>query len=670
MSIQFKKSFISELEDNPHDEGLKLNKTQLEVIIKEASRLYYSSDQNLISDKTFDILQDILKEKDPDNKLLKQIGSIEPVINKVKLPYFMGSMDKVKPDSKELERYLSKYNGSYIVSEKLDGLSALLVIKINDSKTDKVNLNMELFSRGSGDMGQNISKLVGYINIFNKINIKDFIMKCFKNNLDKVVVRGELIVSKENYTKKYSKKFNKARSLVSGMIHSKKIDETNKHIANDINFVGYEVIEPSLNPIQQFKLLDELKFHVANNKEYKILNTNNLKQILLEFKDQSKYEIDGIILTDVSKKYPRVTGNPKHSVAFKMLLDEQVETTEIINVEYNASKHGVLVPRIKFKQINIGGDNISYTTGFYAKYIKDNKLGPGAKIKIVRSGDVIPYIYQVISPANEWQKPDKKLGEWEWNNSSLEAVLINKTDNLGVRLKRLVHFFTTLNVPGLKSGVIERLYDAGYDDIKKIISLKPDMISSLEGFKLKSATNLYNAIHSIIDKEISLDVLMTASNIFGEGFGVKKLKLVLDKYPNILDIYHNFTIDKLNEIDGYSDKSSKKFLENIPKFKEWLQNHPQFKYIYTSRQSISNSNDNNDNNNNRFRDYVVVFTGIRDDKMQSIIENGGGKVTNSVNSKTTLVIAKDLDDKKGKIKKAEELNINIISYENAKKLIK
>lgn len=669
MSIKFKKSFISELEENPHDEGLKLNKTQLEVIIKEASRLYYSSDQNLISDKTFDILQDILKEKDPNNELLKQIGSIEPVINKVKLPYFMGSMDKVKPDSKELERYLSKYKGPYIVSEKLDGLSALLVIKINDSKTDKVDLNMQLFSRGTGDMGQNISKLVGYINIFNKINIKDFIMKCFKNNLNKVVIRGELIVSKENYNKKYSKKFNKARSLVSGMIHSKKIDETNKHIVNDINFVGYEVIEPSLNPIQQFKLLDELKFHVANNKEYKTLNTTNLKQILLEFKEQSKYEIDGIILTDVSKKYPRVTGNPKHSVAFKMLLDEQVESTEIINVEYNASKHGVLVPRIKFKQINIGGDNISYTTGFYAKYIKDNKLGPGAKIKIVRSGDVIPYIYQVLSHADEWQKPDENLGEWEWNNSGLEAVLINKTDNLGVRLKRLIHFFTTLNVPGLKSGVIERLYNAGYDDIKKIISLKPDMISSLEGFKLKSATNLYNAIHSIIDKEISLDVLMTASNIFGEGFGVKKLKLVLDKYPNILDTYNNFTIDKLNEIDGYSDKSSKKFLENIPKFKEWLQNHPQFKYTYTSRQSIS-SNDSNDSNNNKFKDYVVVFTGIRDDKMQSIIENGGGKVTNSVNSKTTLVIAKDPNDKKGKIKKAEELNINIISYENAKKLIK
>lgn len=669
MSIKFKKSFISELEENPHDEGLKLNKTQLEVIIKEASRLYYSSDQNLISDKTFDILQDILKEKDPNNELLKQIGSIEPVINKVKLPYFMGSMDKVKPDSKELERYLSKYKGPYIVSEKLDGLSALLVIKINDSKTDKVDLNMQLFSRGTGDMGQNISKLVGYINIFNKINIKDFIMKCFKNNLNKVVIRGELIVSKENYNKKYSKKFNKARSLVSGMIHSKKIDETNKHIVNDINFVGYEVIEPSLNPIQQFKLLDELKFHVANNKEYKTLNTTNLKQILLEFKEQSKYEIDGIILTDVSKKYPRVTGNPKHSVAFKMLLDEQVESTEIINVEYNASKHGVLVPRIKFKQINIGGDNISYTTGFYAKYIKDNKLGPGAKIKIVRSGDVIPYIYQVLSHADEWQKPDENLGEWEWNNSGLEAVLINKTDNLGVRLKRLIHFFTTLNVPGLKSGVIERLYNAGYDDIKKIISLKPDMISSLEGFKLKSATNLYNAIHSIIDKEISLDVLMTASNIFGEGFGVKKLKLVLDKYPNILDTYNNFTIDKLNEIDGYSDKSSKNFLENIPKFKEWLQNHPQFKYTYTSRQSIS-SNDSNDSNNNKFKDYVVVFTGIRDDKMQSIIENGGGKVTNSVNSKTTLVIAKDPNDKKGKIKKAEELNINIISYENAKKLIK
>ena len=102
---------------------------------------------------------------------------------------------------------------------------------------------------------------------------------------------------------------------------------------------------------------------------------------------------------------------------------------------------------------------------------------------------------------------------------------------------------------------------------------------------------------------------------------------------------------------------------------QYIQNKINFEY-FNNIYLVNNVIYYNDSNNNKFKDYVVVFTGIRDDKMQSIIENGGGKVTNSVNSKTTLVIAKDPNDKKGKIKKAEELNINIISYENAKKSIK
>ena len=49
-----------------------------------------------------------------------------------------------------------------------------------------------------------------------------------------------------------------------------------------------------------------------------------------------------------------------------------------------------------YKPIVIGGDTHQYTSGFNLRYIVDNNLGPGAEIQIIKSGDVIPYIYNIL----------------------------------------------------------------------------------------------------------------------------------------------------------------------------------------------------------------------------------------------------------------------------------
>ena len=72
----------------------------------------------------------------------------------------MGSMNKIKPDMQELKRWINKYQGPYIISDKLDGVSALLVHKNNQNK---------LYTRGNGEFGQDISQLLKYINI-HKLN--------------------------------------------------------------------------------------------------------------------------------------------------------------------------------------------------------------------------------------------------------------------------------------------------------------------------------------------------------------------------------------------------------------------------------------------------------------------------------------------------------------------
>ena len=78
-----------------------------------------------------------------------------------------------------------------------------------------------------------------------------------------------------------------------------------------------------------------------------------------------------------------------------MVLNEQTANVKVINVEWNASKHGYMIPRIQFESVNIGGAVLSFTTGFNGKYIVDNKIGKGAVLKIIRSGDVIPKVEKV-----------------------------------------------------------------------------------------------------------------------------------------------------------------------------------------------------------------------------------------------------------------------------------
>ena len=160
----------------------------------------------------------------------------------------------------------------------------------------------------------------------------------------------------------------------------------------------------------------------------------------------SSYEIDGLIITNDKKHTKNKSGNPKYAVAFKSQLDEQIEITTVTNVEWNPSKRGILVPRIKLKPIKIGGDTITFTTGFNAKYIKDNNIGIGTRLKMIKSGDVIPYILEVLTNDNDKNNnpitalfPSKSQYNYRWvkpNNINIE--LVNKDDSDEVLVKKMV----------------------------------------------------------------------------------------------------------------------------------------------------------------------------------------------------------------------------------------
>ena len=116
------------------------------------------------------------------------------------------------------------------------------------------------------------------------------------------------------------------------------------------------------------------------------LSDDHLSEFLKERKTKGDYDIDGLIITHNGKHKRNTSGNPKYSFAFKDLLEDQIIETEVLDVEWNISKDGLIKPRVNVKPVIIDGVCINYVTGHNAKNIYDNGIGKGAKIKLTRAG--------------------------------------------------------------------------------------------------------------------------------------------------------------------------------------------------------------------------------------------------------------------------------------------
>jgi NAD-dependent DNA ligase len=341
-----------------------------------------------------------------------------------------------------------------------------------------------------------------------------------------------------------------------------------------------------------------------------------------------------------------------------MQLEDQIANTTVSNVEYNISKHGTLAPRIEYEPVVIKGDTHKYTTGFNLKYIVDNRINKGTQIQIIKSGDVIPYINKIITPSKEALMPPANM-KWHWNETHVDAVLDNPEDSKDVRLAKLVAFFKTMGIDGVGEGVLAKLVNGGYEELKTILSLTPDRIAQVDRFQLKSATNIYNAIKKVIDKPQPLERVMMASGVFQIGMGEKKFKMILDAIPQFLKKYQQDQITKndIIAIQGFSDKTSEILLDGMPRFITWMALHSMI------RIESSDVKPKDLSTSNKFAGMVVVFTGIRNVEMERALTEEGCVVGSSISGKTTLLVAKDPEENSSKLKKARDLGIQIMGYD-------
>ena len=611
------------------DEGLSsikgLDESDICEMLKYASGKYYNTSKPIVSDNIFDILKEYGQTQFPKNQCFHEIGA-PPNKDKVPLPYFLGSMEKIKPDTAALPKYLKKYPGEKEVSAKLDGISALYTTEGDTPR---------LFTRGRATTGLDISHIIPYLKL---------------PKIKNIAIRGELVIAQDTFKAKYADSYKNPRNMVSGVIAGSKKREIEKW--ENIDFVGYEVINPSLKPSEQMQWLEDNSVITVSHQTTSKITNELLSELLVEWRESYKYEIDGIIVVD-NKIYPRRNQNPEFAFAFKMVLSDQVAEVKVLDVIWTTSKDGYIKPVLQVEPVRIRGADIEFVTAFNARFVEDNNIGVGAIIKLVRSGDVIPHIQAVIQPAEKAQMPTIP---WHWNETHVDAVsdLENDPD---VLQKNVEFFFKTLDIKGVGPGNVKRLIKAGLNSIPKILAVSKDDLLKVDGFKEKTVNKIYDNIHTVVNGA-SLVIIASASNIFGRGIGPIILKNILDEYPDIFKLTHSNEelIEMVEKVDNASKKRAELFVSHIPEFIEFMKAAKLVnKFDEQGEAKIDKTNP--------LYGKRITMTGPKDKPLKEELIKLGVKISSTVNSKTFAVLIETTDVSNNKTESAVKENIPLMTYD-------
>lgn len=599
---------------------------QLTLLVREANIGYYNNSHPIMSDAKYDYLIDFIKEHYPENKVVDEGHSLIKIDEnrKIKLPYEMWSMDKIKKEDK-VNNKANSYKGKHIISAKLDGCSM-------GYSTE--NGGFMLYTRGNGTVGQNVTHLAPYLNLPHYPGIS---------------VRGEILIEKQLFAEKYASHFANPRNFVSGILNAKTVDP---NVVKDLTFVAYELIEPLRSPFEQLQMLEKIGFNVVKHIYTKLPKNpfHLLKHTLLDWKQTYQFEIDGVIITQ-NRIVERVSSNPKHAWAFKIITDDQIATTVVEEVIWSPSKDGYLKPKIRVKPVNVCGVTITYVTVHNEAYRRNNGIDVGAVVEIIRSGDVIPKVHSVVTPVEIQDPPE----QYDVELKGVDYILKNPNDNMTVRLKMIHAFFLNIGVAGLGRGNVQRIMNAGFNTVQDILNMSVDDLLTVDGFKDKTANKIYNSIRHCIIKS-TLPELLVATNILGRGMGLSRVTTILESYPDILVSNENDEekLKKIAALPGFKDKTANLF---VPYIKEFVT----FMTLIHQKEKLTFVKHTNYNMAHPLYGKKIVITGFRDKKIEEKMKTFGIIISNSINSKTHLVLVKNKNQDTTKAIKAKELKLPILT---------
>lgn len=649
------------INDDPDGYINELDTAELKRLMDTASYLYYNIGDSGLDDNSFDAIQyHLYKRLKKEGIIIEEIGAIPIKKLQKDLPFPLASLDKIKPEQKEYIDFVNNAPAQGIIwSDKLDGVSALVIYNNGNP--------IELYTRGNGVIGGDISYLLEYIDLPKNIEHQTLL-----------AVRGELVITRNNFRHKYKELYSNARSFIVSMVNRSSVIPS----VVDIDFVAYEVVSYGnkqdhlvINPKQDLLFLEETTFKTVT---HGVFDSNTLMlDITLQYKerrDESIYDIDGLVLDyNFVRKVVTIARNPEFKKAFKMIFEEQKRWSFIEDVEWDISRHGRYNPVAIFKPIYISNTRMTRATAHNAAHVRDWNLSNGTKVLIVRSGDIIPQIKDVVVNFDKEAIYPNDDYEWHWSNKDI--ILNSIDDNPRVKQKRILHFLQVIEAKGVGEKTVEKMFSKGFTDIKSIVNASIAELMTVPGIGKVMANKIKSGLNYAITN-MPIDRFLAAFTVTDFKVSRKLVKEVFRAFPFIMD--KDYSSIQLKEI------LSKKKIKGIgPKRNEMIaEQFPIFRYMLFELDSegiavaIENQRKlaeklKREGYNKMIENKSFVLSGFQNTPyyLEDFIYNNMGTVESSVVSGTNMLIAATNTTITTKVLTAKEFNIPIYTLSEFKEKI-
>jgi len=604
----------------------------LEILVKTLKRYNraYRNGIPLVSDHEYDSLVEELRDLDPAHPFL---ASVEPekFTDKIEIrhPVPMLSTEKAYTNE-DLERFLKRVKKAsdeiqitdlrFKITPKLDGLAG------RDDGTF-------FTTRGNGEVGYEISS-----------SIEKGVIPVGGRGLG----LGEIVISNSYFQEHLSDNFEHPRNMVAGIIASDNLNSLAKQALENkvVVFIPYSTL-----PTWEGKAEDLI---------------HNIGRITSDLASKTDYPIDGMVVevtNDALKEYMGATSHHyRWQIAFKTRGETSIAIVE--DIKWQVGRTGNVTPVMEINPVSLSGATIKRVTAHNAGLIKKKRIGPGAEIEIIRSGEVIPKLEKVIKESDFITIPEEcpECGKTlSWSNDFLKCD--NRFLCSAQIEQRINHWFKTLgNTDWFGIKTINKIVTAGFDSLEKIYEMDEKQFIEI-GFGPVQSKNLANAIQTSKTKAIDDWRFLAAFGISGLGKGDSRKIIEHFKMEELI----NAKSKDIMKIHGFGEITSELIENDVSVMR------PTITHMMSLGFNIDITRDKPVNINNRISGKGIVFTGKmikgpRED-MQAEARRLGAIVQSSVSGRTDLLVCGESVGA-SKIKKAEKTGALIISENEYYDMIK
>lgn len=602
----------------------KITDEQLIAILQIANALYRGGCP-IINDNDYDfIFLTELRQRRPEHFLLDTV-EIEPAFagKTVDLPVHMLSTEKAYSQD-EVERWALRISKlaeqlaidfaslEFKVTPKLDGYAAY-------------DDGVKLYTRGDGRKGTDITRA------FERgLQIA--------NQGQRGLGAGEIVVYRHYFQTHLANFFDNTRNFQASVIKEKELDP---HAQQAID-AGAAVFFP-------FSLLP------AWRGSWHELQLNFLR-IVKDIWNTLDIDVDGVIIEITDEALKTQLGATRHHHRWQIAYKENQQTAEVrvIQITPQTSRAGRITPVAEFEPVRLSGALLSRATAHHYRMVVDKGIGPGARIQLARSGEVIPKIEQVLQ-STAAQIPEccpSCQHPVVWDGDYL--VCPNSLDCPAQITHTMEHFFKTLNNnDGLGAATIKRLYEQGIRHVDEIYGLSETDFVSM-GFGPKQSSNLVEQLQRSRMEAIEDWRFLSALGVFRMGLGNCERLL---RHFELSQIF-SLTEADIVSIEGFAEKTAQVIVEGFSSIKTLYDRLMELGFtLKTTRQ-------NNTATGHVLQNKTLVFTGTllsgTRDQLSSLAKAQGARVASSVTSKTDFLVAGD-NVGHNKITAAQDKGVQVIS---------